>query len=1245
MAAQPEEVAQAGALKHPKAGDKCMTASEMERDQRGAELPCLSDRAPWKECFYGKVQQRSLSLQEAKVKMICAQKAKEEKAKKREPCDGLCQEWFSKEKGSLDARTYLADKLLPTLIPGVEKLLMEVERKDVLTSATEHAKFDPITFLGEYLMRHNPQYDTCTKPGPYLRGLDAVTEELKREIPDTASERLARMKSEVKTKRKEREQADRMKHQQKEMRKAALATQFKEWTADVSGRIPVALIQSAMKIFLDVCASTPIDARKACKRKLEIADTWGKNVNADEFIEYVHSYTENFPNDAFQEVLKHLSQCAADFQESIRRDTCKQMFIDLFLHCDRGQVGVLDRAQILGMLEQFYERSSVCARRRFCNPKEWPVGELQEVSLEDLWGDIENQEDFEEPREGLVLSQPEISEREVLAGDNRQGSDGTSTIVRGLLEQMDVSETETGGIPEEENQAAESGGAEDAMAAEAVEEPPARKEGFTRQHSHWSEQQTSSGTALQDEDRLQEPGEGPALSDGPGSAAADSQERKEPRPGDLLTFDLSSRHGSHGEKIPEDWGCENRFPDLHPTVADIQSRRAPRFGSPFDGSCLNLPRFVQLMETFVGEGIALPAVKELVGFIKEEYKQTEEEKVKQLEKAHLTSRLTRRELLLEALFEKWDIDASGFLEMKEVEAAMNAFKEGMEKEAVRKAKNHFCSRYPQLGRVGKLSPKAFQAFLELVASELTGGEDEVIDNIVEFLTTRVERSHRQCLQSSARRRWLHNIQQAAESSGARMDPVYDAVLKALLKDAEAHGDNKKISAYIALLEENQLSPERGQTLLRYVTCTTDDAPYVLNQTLYRDMKGVSFAAVEEKKPIHVPRVQLHGNIHFWNQDRPAEQRRGSFLVLPLQDAHWRVFGTLGLDTLRDQSEKTIFLTHEISFYQGVSHAFSKAYQHVCALGSVLQMALTALDWLHHRVPSIHAVSTYLVEPGNDQMRDYALRRTITTDTTGQKEIHTSPVLLLREENLFRDYLFKCIDCSEVVCRSVCGEQHIAVPLRDPSGRALGLFDISIRPHQTLSSHEHKELQRMLKMTQAACSEILKMPSEETKASCVLEAEHRNVRHAGILFHRLMLQDLRERIQKLNAESFAEIKSYEDPPALVHNTMKAVLLLLHPEWEGTEKIENWNQCILQLDDNLIEEMYCFDPTAASVHIQAELVQDCINGAPQAAVWPQGSITARLLEHWVQTCLCLVQLTESMQSSTAPSCSTAHSNASC
>lgn len=93
-----------------------------------------------------------------------------------------------------------------------------------------------------------------------------------------------------------------------------------------------------------------------------------------------------------------------------------------------------------------------------------PIVELQEVGLEDLWGGLEDQQGYEEPGEGLFYSQAEISERDVsareAAADDRAGSDGMSIIDRGRLEQMDVSETETGGIPTEENQAAESGGAE-----------------------------------------------------------------------------------------------------------------------------------------------------------------------------------------------------------------------------------------------------------------------------------------------------------------------------------------------------------------------------------------------------------------------------------------------------------------------------------------------------------------------------------------------------------------------------------------------------------------------------------------------------------------------------------------------------------------------------------------------------------------------------------------------------------------
>ncbi|XP_068889676.1 EF-hand calcium-binding domain-containing protein 5 isoform X2 [Aphelocoma coerulescens] len=1217
----------------------------MESNQGDDELPCLSNYTSWKECFHEKVQQRCLSLQETKVRMVQAQKAEEAQVRRREPGDWLAREWCSEEEETRDTRIYLLDNLLPTLVPGVEKLIMEVERKHVLVSDQEPTRFNPINYLGEYLMRHNPQYNVPTKPGLYLREMKVVSEELKSLRQGTTSQRLVKMKAEAKNKREAREEMERKKAEETARRKEALAALFKDWTVDGSHRIPAALAQSALRSFPDVTGSIPEDMRKATHdRKLKMLNTLEKTVILDEFT----------------------------------------------------KVGVLDRQKILALLRHFYDRSPMADKWEFWNPRQWPIIKLQDIDLMDFWGGLGDQEVCEELSENLFLSQTEISEGEILGNetvdDDGQGTDRMSTsVTEGADEEMGMSEAETGGISKEESEAEEPSGAElskeDEDAVSAVESTGLEATDLDGDTIHSeksssledikSEREAEPGTSDRQDEALPgsasdanslstdgEPGsgkpveeeesslgrepetetkmEGDHTSDGaPGSEGQVSQEDNgtaETTPeapttasGDRAVTDTdvtdSQQDSPAAEAVEEtpaskesqsdqQTSSETRLQDedlLHdlgkdsgPSMAEIQNHHDSCTESSFAASCLTLPQFVQLMDNFVGEDISLPTVKRLTAFIKGEYKQTKEEKMKQLEKVHHMSHMAQRKQLLEALFEKWDSNACGSLDLKDVVAVLSRFKEGMGKVALMKAKEQLCSRYPQLSRVGKLSPKAFQTLLELIASEFTGNEDETIDSLVRFLTTRVGKSHTESLQSSTRRKWLQDIQQAAETSGTSMEPVYKAVFKALSQDMEAHGDNKRISAYIALLEENQLSPEQGQVLLRYVACTSDDAPYVLNQVLHRDMKGVSFAAIDQGQPIYVPRVQFHGNVHFWNSDRPVEERKGSLLVLPLHDAHWRVFGILGLDTLQDQCEKSIFLTHEITFYEGVCHAFSKAYHHICMRENVLQVAVTALDWLYPRTPSIHTVTTYLVAPGRD--KNYALCKMITTDNTGQKEIHSSPVVLLREENLLRDYLFKSTESSEVTLTSVHGEYHIAVPLHDLSRQTLSIFDISIGQHKKLPPEEQKDLQKMLKMAQ--------------------EAEHvANMRHAGILFHRFMLQELRECVWKLDAESFAGIKSCAEPPALVHDVVKAVLLLLHPDWKGSEETESWNQCKLKLDDNLIQEIYCFDPTASSVQVQAELLLDLITGVSQEAVWQQGFAPAEYLYQWLHTCLALAEITKS------------------
>ena len=58
------------------------------------------------------------------------------------------------------------------------------------------------------------------------------------------------------------------------------------------------------------------------------------------------------------------------------------------------------------------------------------------------------------------------------------------------------------------------------------------------------------------------------------------------------------------------------------------------------------------------------------------------------------------------------------------------------------------------------------------------------------------------------------------------------------QDSEQHGRGKRISANVGMLERNDTAPNRGPTCLRYVASTPDDAHFMINKILYRDMKGI-----------------------------------------------------------------------------------------------------------------------------------------------------------------------------------------------------------------------------------------------------------------------------------------------------------------------------------------------------------------------------------------------------------------------
>lgn len=109
------------------------------------------------------------------------------------------------------------------------------------------------------------------------------------------------------------------------------------------------------------------------------------------------------------------------------------------------------------------------------------------------------------------------------------------------------------------------------------------------------------------------------------------------------------------------------------------------------------------------------------------------------------------------------------------------------------AKLHINFPKPSPGHEVKLSSKQFQRYIELVVSELRGNEDQVLENVVEFLMSSLERTHTEGLRNCARRKWLHQIQHAAETSGVSLEPVYTETFRALTQVCSLRSYKRKLS--------------------------------------------------------------------------------------------------------------------------------------------------------------------------------------------------------------------------------------------------------------------------------------------------------------------------------------------------------------------------------------------------------------------------------------------------------------------
>uniref|UniRef100_A4FU69-3 Isoform 3 of EF-hand calcium-binding domain-containing protein 5 n=2 Tax=Homo sapiens TaxID=9606 RepID=A4FU69-3 len=1244
----------------------------------------------WKKNLFERMEARAQAMQQKIIDKENLKKELEKKAEKKLPRDNLAKEWFNTDSMTLNNTAYLLDKLLPTLVPGVENMLTQVEKKKVLTEADTPSKFDPINYLGEYLIRNNPNYIKDPGMSGYQRLMKEVTEDLKIYVPDTICNRVSKMKENVKQNRKQRESIDKIIVKVANTRKQALQEQFDEWILDPKGMIPKSVIQNVLQEFFQ---NPDFKLGSHCKQ-LDITDSTEPRLNKMEFTEYISSHIKDLKSEMFEELLKHLCHSADEFREVIKADMRRQMFAELFLHCDHGKVGFLDRQRTLALLELFYDHSSQMLRSLLRNPRQWPFIEFEEINLTELWGDMDNQKHIYEGFDKVLLEMNTLlsanhaskTQSKLLESPDQPklNEQRTSTPSPNPPEQQRGVTAEQGPqrISIEEQQQGKKPTAEQELYIESVIEPGTHTESTLEQGSSrrlLTEQETHrESTTEQGQHKGSIEGQGPRrVSVSEQGSSRESVAEQGSRRESIAEQDRhkgsvaeqGSRRMSAAEQgslresvIEEPYQKSEQGP-----YGEIISEEQEDIGSTSQSRKDSILKSTKYGEPITSEYIEVPLQE------KRSWEQTYEEEIflsSELQEEVPT--LSRKDHFPETTKKEVQKDKPCEPKSQKIEGKSWSgefftcnwkmkyvtFEDEEQANLIYgnsrfTAKLHIQFPKPHPGHEVRLSSKQFQNYIELVVSELRGNEDQVLESVVEFLMNALERSHIESLRNSARRKWLHQIQCAAETSGVSLEPVYSETFKALMQDAEAHG-NKKISAHISLLEENLLLPEKGNVLLRNVACTLDDAQFVLNRVLYRDMKGISFTVVDEGKPIHVPQVQYHGNIFFWNQSRNKHDYNGSFLALPLQDAYMRIFGVLAVDTLRDPHEINIFLPHEIRFYQGVANVFSTAYHYVHSREHILHIVITGIGWLYDVTSSITSITTYFVEPSPAQDSDYVLRNMMVTGQLGLTEIHKNPPTIHRKSCIFRDFLFKCTDSSEVVLASACGETHIVVPLRERTGEALGVLDFNIGQNRMLLCQEYKDLQKMMKVVQVACYEILGEFSGEIKKKYILEIENvREVQRAGILFFRIMLLELQESIQLLNSMEFVSLLLYDhtlvtEPNSpqdsksmeleanvkLVRDILKAVILFFHPELEFSSDFGSWDKCKFYVNKYLVNNICAFDPTAKHVEVNVQLIDEYIRDHSRTEVWKFGNVVIEHLYHWIHICSALMKITKQLNSGITP-----------
>ena len=160
----------------------------------------------------------------------------------------LAKEWLTTQT-DLTTRLYLAEQVLPVLVMSLEQLLVEVSRKSLEDQQEYRDDFNPINYVAQFLMRHNPRYPQVplTSSSLYSNGMKEVAIKLRKLAMDGGEDRKEKVRQQLRNKREGEEKERKARIEEEARRKSLLGIVSREWNE--SDGIPALQVRRYINIF------------------------------------------------------------------------------------------------------------------------------------------------------------------------------------------------------------------------------------------------------------------------------------------------------------------------------------------------------------------------------------------------------------------------------------------------------------------------------------------------------------------------------------------------------------------------------------------------------------------------------------------------------------------------------------------------------------------------------------------------------------------------------------------------------------------------------------------------------------------------------------------------------------------------------------------------------------------------------------------------------------------------------------